>query len=47
MERNELRDGGGWRVWGGKMVVMGGRGGMKWFDREKVKEDGWEGKVRI
>ena len=47
LQSNEFSDAAACTIWGGKMLVMGGTGGINWFDTDKVKQHPWQAKVTI
>jgi hypothetical protein len=47
LQSNEFSDAAACTLWGGKMLVMGGTGGINWFDTDKVKQHPWQAKVTI
>lgn len=47
LQSNEFSDAAACTLWGGKMLVMGGTGGINWFDTDKVKQHPWKAKVTI
>ena len=47
LQSNEFSDAAVCTLWGGKMLVMGGTGGINWFDTDKVKQHPWQAKVTI
>ena len=38
VQSNEFSDAAACTLWGGKMLVMGGTGGINWFNTDKVKD---------
>ena len=47
LQSNEFSDAAACTLWGGKMLVMGGTGGINWFNTDKVKQHPWQAKVTI
>ena len=47
LQSNEFSDAAACTLWGGKMLAMGGTGGINWFDTDKVKQHPWQAKVTI
>ncbi len=47
LQSDEFSDGAACAIHGGNLIIMGGTGGLTWFDANKVKQHPWQAKVSI
>ena len=45
LQSNEFGDGATCTMWDGKIILMGGTGGINWFHADKVKQHPWQANV--
>lgn len=47
LQSNEFSDASVCTTWGNKVILMGGSGGLNWFQADKVRQHPWQAKVVI